>query len=140
MAPLAAAKGLSLSLDLKENLPRIKADRDRITQVLTNLVNNAINFTEKGAITITAGHGHNFIEVCVKDTGMGIEKEDVYKLFHHFVRLDSEGTGMPRGTGLGLAISGQIIKAHKGKIWAESEFGKGSTFHFILPIQERREG
>ena len=119
---------------LDENLPRIKFDHDKIIQVLTNLANNAIKFTENGGITITTGKEDNIIQVTVKDTGPGIKEEDMPKLFQQFVQLQRK----MGGTGLGLSICKQIIEAHKGKIWAESEFGKGTTFHFILPIEERR--
>ena len=119
---------------LDKNLPRIKYDHDKIIQVLTNLANNAIKFTEKGGITITTGKRDNIIQVTVKDTGPGIKEEDMPKLFQQFVQLQRK----MGGTGLGLSICKQIIEAHRGKIWAESEFGNGATFHFILPIKERR--
>jgi len=134
MLPVAEKKNLSFTCQLEENLPRIRFDHDKIIQVLTNLANNAIKFTEKGGITITTSKGDNVIRVTVKDTGPGIKKEDMPKLFQQFVQLQRK----MGGTGLGLSICKQIIEAHKGKIWAESEFGKGSSFNFIIPIKERR--
>lgn len=134
MISLAEEKDLDFLLRLEDDLPKISIDRDKIIQVLTNLVNNALKFTEKGGITITTGRGDNFIQVSVKDTGAGIKKEDFPKLFQQFAQLERR-TG---GSGLGLAICKEIIEAQRGKTWVESEFGKGSTFHFILPIVERR--
>lgn len=131
---LAVKKGLSLILELDDKLPRIKFDKDKILQVLINLVSNAIKFADKGDITITTAQGNNFIRVSVKDTGSGIRTEDIPKLFQRFSQLKRE----PEGTGLGLAICKEIIDAHKGRLEVESEFGKGSTFRFILPIHERR--
>ena len=141
MLPVAEKKNLTFTLQLDEHLPRIRFDRDKIIQVLTNLVNNALKFTEKDGITITTGKGDNFIQVAVKDTGPGIKKEDIPKLFQQFTQLQRK----VGGTGLGLSICKQIIGAHRGRIWAESppageagEFSKGTVFHFILPIKERR--
>jgi PAS domain S-box-containing protein len=134
MISLVEKKGLSFILKLDDKLPRVKFDRDKILEVLINLVNNAIKFTEKGDITIASTQGNNFIRISVKDTGPGIRAEDLPKLFQRFSQLERK----PGGTGLGLAISKEIMKMHKGKIEAESEFGKGATFYFILPINERR--
>ncbi|MFA6280911.1 MAG: PAS domain S-box protein [Candidatus Omnitrophota bacterium] len=141
MDPLCRQRGLTLDLKLKENLPVIKFDRDRIVQVLTNLVNNAIKFTEHGGITVSTNYRSsedNFITVSVQDTGPGMEKKDLPRLFKRFEQLKITGTRRPGGTGLGLAISKDIIDEHGGKIWAESELEKGSTFIFLLPINERR--
>lgn len=134
MISLAAKKGLAFTVKLDEKIPPVKCDRDKITEVLINLVNNAVKFTEKGSVVISSGMGQNFIQVSVADTGPGIKADDISKLFQRFAQLIRS----PGGTGLGLAISKEIIEAHKGKIGVESEFGKGSTFRFILPIKERR--
>ena len=130
----AGKKHLNLMLDLKDGLPRLKFDRDKITEVLFNLVTNAVKYTENGGITIATCHEDNVIKISVKDTGGGIKEEDMRKLFQRFAQLERR----PGGTGLGLAISKEIVEAHGGKIWAESEYGKGSIFHFVLPIVERR--
>jgi len=131
---IAKEKGLDFILNLDEKLPKIKFDRDKIIQVLTNLVNNSLKVTEKGSITITTSLGNNIIQVSIEDTGPGIKEEDMPKLFERYEQLERK-TG---GTGLGLAISLEIIKAHGGIIWAESTFGHGATMHFLLPIEERR--
>ncbi|MFC1620717.1 ATP-binding protein [Candidatus Omnitrophota bacterium] len=134
MVLLSKEKGLTLEVQLYDNLPQVKLDKDKIIQVLTNLINNALKFTEKGGITVSTNRGDNFIQVMVKDTGIGVEKKDIQKLFQEFTQLQRR----VGGTGLGLSICKKIIEAHKGKIWAESEFGKGTAFYFILPIEERR--
>lgn len=131
---IAKEKGIDLILDLDENLPKIKFDRDKIIQVLSNLVNNSLKFTEKGSVTISTTQGNNVIQVSVKDTGLGIKEEDMPRLFQQYEQIERK-TG---GSGLGLAISLEIIKAHGGKIWAESKLGQGTTIHFLLPIIERR--
>ncbi len=138
MSLVAKEKGLDLAVDVDDSIPKIRFDRDKIIQVLTNLVSNAIKYTEKGNITISTKQEDNTVHVIVQDTGMGIKAEDMQKLFQAFEQLDSRRDKKKGGTGLGLAISKEIILAHKGKIWAESEAGKGSSFHFILPIKERR--
>ncbi|MBI2341201.1 MAG: histidine kinase N-terminal domain-containing protein [Deltaproteobacteria bacterium] len=129
----AKTKGLYFSLDLDANLPKIKFERDKITQVISNLVSNALKLTEKGGITICTTQDKNVIHVSVKDTGPGIKEEDIPRLFQQYEQLERK----VGGTGLGLAISQDIIKMHGGKIWAESQHGQGSTFHFVLPINGR---
>jgi signal transduction histidine kinase len=131
---VAKEKGLDFTLNLDENLPKVRFDRDKISQVLTNIVNNSLKLTEKGSVTITTSRGENIIQVSVKDTGPGIKEEDMPRLFQQYEQLERK----VGGTGLGLAISLEIIKAHNGKIWAESKFGQGTTMHFLLPIEERR--
>ena len=138
MSLLAKEKGLDLAVHLDDSMPKIKLDRDKIIQVLTNLVSNAIKYTEKGNITISTKQEDHVVHVIVQDTGRGIKAEDMQKLFQAFEQLDSTKDKEKGGTGLGLAISKEIILAHKGKIWAESKPGKGSSLHFILPIKERR--
>ncbi|MDD5129319.1 MAG: HAMP domain-containing sensor histidine kinase [Candidatus Omnitrophica bacterium] len=141
MLPLAEKKSLDFTLQLDEYLPRIKFDRDKIVQVLVNLVNNAFKFTDKGSIIITTGKGENFIQIAVRDTGSGIKEENIQKLFQEFTQLQRK----VGGTGLGLSICKKIVEAHKGKIWAgapsaskEGGFDKGAVFYFTLPIKERR--
>ncbi len=135
----AKEKGLDFILELDDNLPKVKIDEDRITQVLTNLANNALKFTEKGSIKIKTSKGENIVQVQVVDTGCGIKPEDMSKLFRKFEQLATGGERKTGGTGLGLAISKEIIEHHGGKIWIESESGKGSNFKFVLPIVERRK-
>jgi two-component system sensor histidine kinase VicK len=111
----------------------VKFDRDKITQVLSNLLSNAIKFTDKGGVTVTAAREANEVHITVKDSGKGIKQNDMRRLFTSFEQLEKavESKG---GTGLGLAISKEIVNCHNGKIWAESEFGKGTTIHFTLPV------
>ncbi|HPD45559.1 MAG TPA: PAS domain-containing sensor histidine kinase [Anaerohalosphaeraceae bacterium] len=135
MAPVAREKGLELITDLDDTVPRITFDKDRIAQVFTNVVNNAIKFTEAGRIVIRTQWHDNLVQVSISDTGPGIPPSDLPKIFQKFQQLASTKAG---GTGLGLAICRQIIKRHQGKIWAESQFGKGTTIHFALPVVERR--
>jgi len=134
MMSLTEAKGLDFNINLVPDMPKADFDRDKIVQVFTNLVGNAIKFTGKGFITITTSYGENFIRAAVADTGAGIPKEDFSRIFEHFEQLNDKD----EGSGLGLAISKEIIERHGGKIWVESVEGRGSTFHFILPIKERR--
>lgn len=136
MLSSAKGKGINLVLELDGGLPRASFDRDKINQVLSNLVNNAIKFTKEGRITIATSKREDTIQVSVSDTGCGIKKEDLPRLFHEFEQLETVGIEKTRGTGLGLAISKEIIARHNGEIWAESELGKGTTFFFTLPNQE----
>ncbi|MCX5748812.1 MAG: PAS domain-containing sensor histidine kinase [Candidatus Saganbacteria bacterium] len=135
MNVMAEIKQLSITTNFDDNVPKIKFDKDRINQVITNLVSNAIKLTEKGSIVIGTKAEHDEVHVMVQDTGPGIKNEDIQKLFQPFEQLDSARDRKKGGSGLGLAISKDIITAHKGNIWAESEFGKGATFHFTLPVK-----
>lgn len=134
MEPVFEKKKIALVTNLGENLPKINLDRDRIIQVITNLMDNALKFTEEGRVTVISEEKDDFIRVAVKDTGPGIKAELIPELFQKFTQLERGGMRKTGGTGLGLAISKAIIEGHGGTIWAESEFGKGSTFHFALPM------
>ena len=136
MVPLTKEKGLNFVVKLDENLPKARFDNDKIIQVLTNIVNNAIKFTEKGTITVTTSKQDNVVCVAVQDTGPGVKKEDIPKLFHKFEQLAKKDDRKIGGTGLGLAISKEIVEKHNGEIWAESKHGKGITFYFTLPVME----
>ncbi len=133
---VAEQSGLYLKTDLQENMPRIQSDADKLNQVLSNLIGNALKFTEKGGITVSsrADEKKNYAEICVKDTGRGISKEDISKIFEKFHQIEQGHHVKKGGTGLGLAICKEIIMMHKGKIWVESKEGKGSTFYFRIPI------
>ncbi len=135
MTPVAEKKGLELDYKL-DSLPLITADKKRITEILTNLIDNAIKFTHKGGINIEAKREKDYILVKIKDTGIGISKKDRERIFHSFTQLESSYTRKYGGTGLGLSICRGIIKQHGGKIWVESTLGKGSTFYFTLPIKK----
>lgn len=135
MGILAKEKGLDLLVEADERLPKVSFDRDRIIQVLTNLVNNAIKYTDRGKIVISIKQEVDAVHIMVQDTGLGVKAEDMQKLFQAFEQLDTGKGRNKGGTGLGLAISKEIILGHKGKIWAESELDKGSVFHFTLPVK-----
>jgi len=135
MAITVKKNGVDFRIALDNSLPRVTFDSDKMIQVLTNLVSNAMKFTEKGSITIATRKIENSIRVSVSDTGCGMKQEDLPKLFQQFQQLSSSGGRKTGGTGLGLAISKDIVEKHGGRIWVESEVGKGTTFHFLLPIK-----
>ncbi|MBI4711605.1 MAG: PAS domain-containing sensor histidine kinase, partial [Candidatus Omnitrophica bacterium] len=136
MRPLLENKGLALKLALAKNLPEVEFDRDKIVQVLTNFLQNAIKFTPEGEVTVTSSLDPRGTKVSVKDTGIGIQQKDVPKLFRKFGQLESAQLIAPGGTGLGLAISKMLVERHHGKIEVESELKKGSTFSFTLPLEQ----
>ncbi len=131
----AAERGIALNVEVEPDLPPVFIDSDRIVQVLTNLVGNALKFTEAGGrIDIRAArHGDGKVIVQVADTGIGIAPEDQEKIFERFKQIGNVLTDRPQGTGLGLPICKEIVQYHGGKIWVESELGKGSTFSFTIP-------
>jgi two-component system phosphate regulon sensor histidine kinase PhoR len=132
--PQADIKRVALSAELFTDLPLIRADKDRIYQVITNLVHNAIKFTHSsGSVLISTEVSENWVLVKVSDTGVGIPREDLHRIFERFYKADKARSG--EGAGLGLAIAKHIVQAHGGNIWVESEEGKGSTFFFNLPLQ-----
>ncbi len=137
---MAKTKGLYLKTVLDQQAPTLAFDPDKVVQVLQNLINNAIKFTNAGGITISSisRPEDNHIEVRVQDTGCGIKEPDIVKLFEKFQQL-GESRHKCGGTGLGLAICKEIIHQHGGKISVESTVGQGSCFYFIVPIDERRK-
>ena len=137
--PLAAQKNLRFKLEVPPDLPRGRGDEHRLTQVLLNLVGNAIKFTDAGEVRINATAANGSFRVAVADTGPGISAVDQGKLFQEFQQADSSITKNKGGTGLGLAISRRIVEMHGGTIWVESEVGKGSTFVFTLPVIAERQ-
>jgi nitrogen-specific signal transduction histidine kinase len=150
LRPHAEAKSLKIEVDLPEQLPNVYGDQDKIEQILTNLIGNAIKFTtEGGEILITSelqskertGGFVDMIAVSIKDTGIGIPPEHLDTIFEKFHQVEGSLQRSVIGTGLGLAITKGLVEAHQGKIWVESEVGKGSTFIFTLPTSsdERRE-
>ncbi len=133
LKPLAINKNISLTLDVGNDLSPVIADREKLIIVLNNLLDNALKFTpEGGNINILAAESADGIEVRMKDTGIGIEKEKLEKIFDKFYQVDSSSIRKKGGCGLGLSISSEIIKAHGSKIHVESEPGKGSIFSFTL--------
>ena len=132
-APEMKRQNLILTLQIPEQLPQVLGDPDRLAQVLDNLVSNAIKFTSKGGITISAIDKGDYVMVSVKDTGSGIAKDEQDKIFEKFYQV-KVGSGYPnKGTGLGLAIVKSIIESHRGKVWVDSDVGQGADFRFILP-------
>jgi signal transduction histidine kinase len=134
LEPLAADKQLAFKLELAPDLPPGHGDGRRLTQVLINLVGNAIKFTDAGEVAIKAEANNGAFHMSVCDTGPGISAADQAKLFQEFQQADNAITRKKGGTGLGLAISKRIVEMHGGRIWVESQPGQGSTFAFTLPI------
>jgi len=122
----------------REEVGLIKADSDRIMQVITNLLSNAIKFTGEGTIVVRVVRQEDYVLASVRDPGIGIAEQDLLKIFDKFQQVGDTMTDKPQGTGLGLPISKEIVEYHKGHIWAESETGKGSTFSIALPIDQQR--
>ncbi len=140
LRPQAERGGLDVHVAIKDGLPDVVVDRDRIQQVLTNLLHNAIKFTPPGGridviATLSEEPGGNGREVIieVRDTGIGIPKSDLPRMFERFYKLDRARTRGRGGTGLGLAIARHIVQAHDSRLWATSKEGKGSSFYFTLP-------
>jgi signal transduction histidine kinase len=133
--PLAAEKNLPLKVTVPADLPAALGDERRISQVLLNLVGNAIKFTDSGEVRIEVAAKNGDLVVSVSDTGPGIPETDREKIFDEFRQAEGSITQKKGGTGLGLAIAKRIVELHGGKIWVESEVGKGSTFTFSLPLK-----
>jgi len=132
--PLAMAKKIRLQVENQEPLPPVKMDREKILQVLRNFLGNAVKFSlEGGEVRISTCRENGKMKVSVSDTGPGIPKENLGTIFEKFRQGPRENYAAGKGTGLGLAIAKQIIAAHGGEIWAESEIGQGSSFIFVLP-------
>jgi CheY-like chemotaxis protein/anti-sigma regulatory factor (Ser/Thr protein kinase) len=144
LEPLIDKKGLALETVFDEGLPLAHADPDRVRQVVTDLLDNAIKFTSEGSITVRARASDlgvkkdepaRFVEVCISDTGRGIRKRDRNKLFDKFKPLDTPPTSQYRGAGLGLSICKGLVEMQKGTIWVKSKYGEGSRFCFTLPVK-----
>jgi signal transduction histidine kinase len=133
--PLVQAKGLNLQVNIAKDLPLGRGDERRLTQVLLNLVGNAIKFTDAGSVTITAGADGDLLELAVTDTGPGIAPADQERIFDAFQQVDNSSTRQKGGTGLGLAISRRIVQMHGGTMSVESVPGQGSTFRIRIPLQ-----
>ncbi len=129
-------KGLPCVVEMQPDLPLVVGDRDRLVQVMVNLLSNAVKFTEQGRVLCSAARQNNHLVVSVADTGIGIPTRDQALIFERFRQIGETLTGKPKGTGLGLSICKQIVEYHNGTIWFESEPGKGSHFHFSLPLPE----
>ncbi|HEY3374677.1 MAG TPA: ATP-binding protein [Candidatus Aquicultor sp.] len=143
--PRSTEEHKHLELDLHEDLPVVMIDRDRISQVLYNLIGNAFQYTTEGDTikiratldtTLAGGVDNPTILVVVEDTGAGIAESDLPYVFDHFYRVDQSRARVSGGSGIGLAIVKHLVEAHGGQVWAKSEFGRGSTFYFALPTPE----
>ncbi len=140
-AQLVQEKQIHLDIDLAHPFCMIRGDRDRLIQVMLNLISNAIKFCDRknGHIRITTIHKSHGIRVDVADNGIGIHKKDQEIIFEKFRQVNAVTESRPPGTGLGLTITKQIIEFHEGRIWVESEPGKGTVFSFILPISTEKQ-
>ncbi|MBW4521580.1 MAG: response regulator [Scytolyngbya sp. HA4215-MV1] len=127
-------KGLELMTNIGADLPMVMGDRDRLIQVVINLISNAVKFTDSGSVTCEVIESDGEILVSVIDTGSGISLPDQEKVFEKFKQVGDTLTDKPKGTGLGLPICKQIVECHQGRIWVKSEPGKGSNFSFALPV------
>ena len=131
----AGTKSISITKQIHDGLPPVDADPDRLTQVVINLVGNAIKYTPKGgSVTVAAAAGDRHVQVSVADTGIGIARENIDKVFDKFYQVGEKVTADISGTGIGLSIAKELVELHGGKIWVESEKGKGSRFIFQLPV------
>lgn len=131
----AKAKSISIKLNLSPELPKIKVDETRFSQVMINLLDNAIKYTpENGLVTVVANVVNNTLQVDIEDTGIGISEKDLPRIFERFYRVDKARSRELGGTGLGLSIVKHIIQAHGGQVWVKSELGLGSIFSFTIPL------
>ncbi len=136
----AQNKGLTLEVQIPENLPAVWGDANRVAQILTNLISNAIQYTPPGGkVTISAHPNRDMMEISVADTGIGISRENQQKIFDRFFRADDPLVQETPGTGLGLPITASLVQMHGGQIWVESELGEGSIFTFTLPLASSRQ-
>ena len=148
MTSLYENKKIAIIKDISPEIPCVSCDRDRIIQVVINLLSNALKFTDSGSVTITArrstdksspDNGQDSVKVSIVDTGIGIAEKDRDNVFDKFKQVGDTLTDRPKGTGLGLPICKQIVEYHGGKIWVESSLGKGSVFSFALPIMSEAD-
>jgi signal transduction histidine kinase len=139
MEAVAAGKGLVLGLDVTPDLPTGHGDQRRLTQVLLNLVGNALKFTEEGGVGVQVTAGDGTFAISVRDTGPGIAPADQERIFEEFQQADTSTTRPKGGTGLGLAISRRIVALHGGLLWVESVAGEGATFRMTVPIRVERQ-
>jgi protein-histidine pros-kinase len=137
---VAAKKGINLEVGVPPSLPDVMVDPGRIKQVLYNLISNAIKFTPRGGVVrLTVRTDAQHLVVMVSDTGVGIAREDLPRLFREFEQLPQPGGVRPEGTGLGLALTKRLVELHGGRVEVQSELGKGSTFSVYLPLRSPEE-
>ncbi|HBA91992.1 MAG TPA: histidine kinase, partial [Anaerolineaceae bacterium] len=135
VVPLAKKKGLELVPSIAPQVGKMTGDRRRVEQILLNLLSNALKFTDQGSIHVDCFVRDGMVITSITDTGIGIRPEQIESLFRPFRQLDSGTTRQHDGTGLGLSICKRLVEAMGGEIWIESEWGKGSTFSFSLPVE-----
>ena len=135
--PAIKNKKLKLITNIPKELPEVFGDKNRLIQVFKNLLENAIKFTDNGTITIEAEKKNDHLLFAVKDTGIGISKYELKKIFNKFYQAYTGEDRKNEGTGLGLYICKEIVQKHNGEIWAESEIGKGSQFYIKLPYLQK---
>jgi len=135
--PLLISKPLELKNEIKEDIPAVDGDENRLQQIMYNLVGNAIKFTESGSVTVSAAVTHGMVEITVADTGIGISSDKFTDIFQSFAQVDASLSREYGGTGLGLSITKQLVELHSGTIRVESALGKGSRFIFTLPISTK---
>ena len=135
LRPQFEKKGLELQIDIPEELPEVYADIDKVEQILTNFIGNAIKFTHEGVIGVSARQDGAFLSISVRDSGIGIPQEARERIFRPFEQADGSSTREFGGTGLGLSISKELVELHGGRTWVESEPDQGSDFFFTLPCQ-----
>ena len=139
---MADINNVTVTTDVSKDIPSVDASKSRLLQVFTNLLGNAIKFNkEKGGITVKASYvpGEDKVTVSVSDTGVGIPREQLPRVFERFYQVDGTTSRKYGGTGLGLAITKSIVEAHGGKIWVESEVGKGTSFKFTIPLRLKKK-
>jgi signal transduction histidine kinase len=135
--PRAAAKGIKIATFMPTDVPAVFADPGKFNQILLNLLTNGIKFShENGSVSVEARAAHGMVEIRIVDAGIGIAKEAQERIFERFTPIDSSATREQGGTGLGLAIVKHIVLSHGGRIWAESELGRGAAFRFTLPMAQ----
>jgi signal transduction histidine kinase len=134
-APLAQEKQIKLQLHIDEAVSLLRADRTRLRQILWNITGNAIKFTEKGSVTLEIRAKEDHTLFAIRDTGIGIKKENLAIVFEQFRQIDGGLNRAVGGTGLGMPITRSLVELHGGDIWVESVYGEGSTFFFTLPYR-----
>ncbi|WP_442920366.1 sensor histidine kinase [Methanococcoides sp.] len=136
LASMAVKKRIDISTDLADNTIVIEADKTKFKQVLYNLLSNSLKFTpNNGTVVVSANVKDEMLYVSVKDSGMGIAKEDIGAIFSPFRQLEEMSSKVQQGTGLGLTLVKRFVEMHGGEIWVDSEIGKGSTFTFTMPLK-----
>jgi len=134
---LTKSKGLNLESDVEEEIPPVRGDKVRVRQILLNLLSNAAKFTDSGGITLRAFESDGMVQISVIDTGAGIPAHELPLVFEEFHQVEQAASAQrQQGTGLGLPISRHLVELQGGTMWAESQFGSGSSFSFTLPIAE----